>query len=270
MPTINVNGISIYFERHGDAGEPLVLVHGYTGDITDWRHQVAEFAATHRVLVLDHRGHGKSDAPEDPDAYTVPIMAADVEAVASHAGFERFHLVGHSMGGAVSQELALGNPGRLMSLTLHDTGPSFDLSRNEAIASLFDQRLKIAREQGMAALANMPSMPKPPHWPAERTEEERERMSRMSYHGFSGAWRALGAWAGTRERAHRIVASTMVIYGDLDHGLIEGSRWLASNIPGAVEEVVPEAAHSPQYERPDLFNAALRRHLQRNAGTAPK
>jgi pimeloyl-ACP methyl ester carboxylesterase len=51
---------------------------------------------------------------------------------------------------------------------------------------------------------------------------------------------------------------------------IEASQWLAANIPGAVLESVPEAAHSPQYERPEIFNAALRRHLDRSAGGAAK
>ena len=49
----------------GTSGEPLVLVHGYTGDVGDWKDQIPEFSRTHRVLVMDHRGHGKSDAPPD-------------------------------------------------------------------------------------------------------------------------------------------------------------------------------------------------------------
>jgi 3-oxoadipate enol-lactonase len=57
----------------------------------------------------------------------------------------------------------------------------------------------------------------------------------------------------------------MVIYGDLDTMLIDAAKHLAATIPGAVLEVVPEAAHAPQFERPDIFNAALRRHLARNA-----
>ena len=60
MPKQKVNGLELFYERHGDAGEPLVLVHGYTGDATDWRFQVAEFAPTCRVLVIEHRGHGRS------------------------------------------------------------------------------------------------------------------------------------------------------------------------------------------------------------------
>lgn len=53
MPFATVNGLGLYYELHGDGGEPLVFVHGYTGDSTDWRHQIDEFAGDYRVLVFD-------------------------------------------------------------------------------------------------------------------------------------------------------------------------------------------------------------------------
>jgi len=268
MPFERINGVNIHYELHGQ-GEPLVLVHGYTGDITDWRFQVPEFASTHRVLVFDHRGHGRSDAPSDRAAYTIEQMADDVEALADRFGFAHYHLLGHSMGGAVVQEVALRSPRRLVSLTLHDTGDIFDIGRNEAVANFIAGRLKLAEEQGMAAVADMPErLAPPPHMPPERQEETKRRLAAMSPHGFIGAWHALAGWPGTRDRARGIATPTMVIYGDLDLALIPGAKRLAENIPGAVLEVVPEAAHSPQYERPDLFNAALRRHLSRNAVSA--
>lgn len=272
MQRARVNGVEIYFERHGDEGEPLVLVHGYTGDIHDWRHQIAEFSRTHRVLALDHRGHGKSEAPSDRDTYTIENMAHDVLAVADLAGFDRFHLVGHSMGGSVSQEIALRWPGRLLSLTLHDTGPEFRFGRNETIRNVIKAMHDRAEREGMAALAAMPSpAPQPPHKTPERAAYEKQRLAGMSVDAYIGAWRALETWAGTRERAHEITAPTMVIYGALEpQPMADASLWLAANIAGAILEVIEEAAHAPQDERPAEFNAALRRHLDRCAGAPPK
>lgn len=261
MPHARIDGLVLHYELHGRVGPPLVLVHGYTGDLTDWRHQVAAFAPDHRVLVMDHRGHGRSQAPADPEAYRVERMARDVEALADHVGFDRYHLVGHSMGGMVAQEIALRSPGRLRSLTLEDTAGDFALGRSEAVQALFDARLGLARERGMDAIARLPAPPPPPHQTAERIAEERERLARMPVEGFAGAWRALCRWPGTRERAHAIRTPTLVIHGELDALLVPGSTWLAETIPGARLEVVPEAGHAPQEERPDLFNAALRRHL---------
>ncbi|HEY8766272.1 MAG TPA: alpha/beta fold hydrolase [Dehalococcoidia bacterium] len=267
MPHARINGIDIYFERHGEAGEPLVLIHGYTGDISDWRFQIEAFAQTNRVLVLDNRGHGRSEAPKDRASYTIEQMAFDAEALAIEVGFERYHLAGHSMGGAIAQEIALASPGRLLSLTLEDTAYSFDLSRNEMITKLAAIRRKIAEQQGMAAVAAIPSpFPLPPHMPKEREGETRERMERMSVDGYIGAQEGLNAWPGTVDRLASIVAPTLVVYGEFDFFLlIQAAKRMAKLIPGAVLESIPEAGHSPQYERPELFNAALRQHLDRVA-----
>ena len=112
MPHARLDGFEMYYERHGTQGEPLVLVHGYTGDVSDWQHQIEGFAASHRVLVMDHRGHGRSGAPRDRESYTVERMSDDVEALVAHVGMGRYHLVGHSMGGMVAQEIALRSEGR--------------------------------------------------------------------------------------------------------------------------------------------------------------
>lgn len=271
MPHTTINGFEMYYERHGDDGEPLVLVHGYGGDVGDWEYQVAEFAPTHRVLTLDHRGHGKSESPADRSTYTIEQMAHDVEGLASWMGFERYHLVGHSMGGGVSQEIALRNPGRLMSLTLHDTRPEFGLSNIEVINAYFSERLRVAEEQGMAALAEITSpLPDPPGMTPERKAYEKARMAAMSVDGFAGAWGALNAWQGTRERAQGIAAPTMVIYGEMDVLVRDGMDFLAETIPAAHKVVVKGAVHSPQWETPTVFNEALRAHLSRNAGGSAK
>lgn len=271
MPHARVNGVDIYFERHGDQGEPLVLIHGYTGDVTDWRHQIAEFAPTHRVLVMDNRGHGQSSAPADRDAYTVEAMSHDAEAVIREAGFERYHLVGHSMGGAISQEIALRSPGRLMSLTLHDTSNGFSSGGNDIVRRFMQQRIEFAEKHGMAKLAEQPwPFPDPPHASKERKVETNARLARMAVDGFAGALRGLTSWAGSIGRAHAIAAPTLVIYGELDRGLSAASEWLAANIPGAKLAVVPEAGHAPQEERPDIFNAHVRSHVERHAGGGTK
>lgn len=264
MPHINVNGIDLYYEREGDKGDPLVLMHGYTGDITDWRHQVPEFSKTHQVLMIEHRGHGRSYAPKDRSTYTIEQMSLDAEELIDLVGFARYHLVGHSMGGAIAQEMALRSPHKLMSLTLHDTAHFFDLAgRNEVMKKWTEMRIKIAEEQGMPALAALKvPFPRPPFQTEEREEETRERLAAMSVDAFIGAGAALRAWPGTKDRITNVSVPTMVIYGDLDFvGLVESAKLMAESINGATLEIVPQAAHSPQYERPELFNAALRKHL---------
>lgn len=269
MSVATINGVRINYELHGERGEPLVLVHGYTGDLTDWRRQLPEFVPTHRVLIMDHRGHGQSEAPTDRASYNMLQMADDVDELIAQVGFERYHLLGHSMGGAIAQEMAMRHPGRLMSLTLEDTGIVFKMN-NEVALTYIARRNQIAEEQGMAGILAMPKLTEPPkHMPKERSAETDIRLSKMSVDAYLGAWQGLQDWPGTEHRALEIAVPTMVIYGELDAPMITGAcKYLARTIPAAVLETVPEAGHSPQYERPEIFNPALRRHLDRNASVS--
>ncbi len=272
MAYATINGVRLNYELHGESGEPLVLVHGYTGDITDWRHQLPAFAQSHRVLIVDNRGHGASEAPGDRSAYTIEQMASDVQVLTRELGFDRFHLLGHSMGGAVVQEIALEAPDRLLSLTLHDTADGFSSAfMNPAIVAWRDWRFRVAEEQGMAAVSEMEApIPPPPHMPEERLEETKRRLSRMTVDAFIGAWNGLSEWQGTHERARNIGLPTLVIWGDLDSPfIVEASERLLNTIPDAEAAVIPECGHSPQYERPPLFNAALGSFLARVSAGAP-
>jgi pimeloyl-ACP methyl ester carboxylesterase len=165
----------------------------------------------------------------------------------------------------VAQEIALRRADRLLSLTLEDTGPGFgSRSRDDGYARYTAMRNRMADEHGMEAVAGIPSVfPSAPYATAERREEERRRLASMSPDGFVGASICLREWPGTKDRVSKIATSTLVICGELDTFLLPGSRHLAAKIPGATLEIIPGAAHSPQYERPDLFNASLRAHLER-------
>ena len=89
----------------------------------------------------------------------------------------------------------------------------------------------------------------------------------MSVDAFIGAWEGLASWQGAATRVDAIRTPTLVIYGDIDtQFMIDGSRSLAATIPDAELAVIPQAGHQPQYERPDLFNAALGAFLNRVCG----
>ena len=263
MRKATLRGIDLSYQMEGDTGDPLVLVHGFTGDVSDWHHQVGYFSRSYRVLAMDLRGHGQSDAPDDRSSYAITDMAADVEQLISHLALGRYHLVGHSMGGGIAQELALRRPKSLLSLTLEDTTYRFGLASDGDAMAWWEQRRDLAERQGMAAVAGLePQSPPPPHMPAERLQAEIERLAKMSAHGFLGSMDGLFGWEGTEARAQHINAPTLIIVGELDGpGLIEGSVKLAELIPGATIEVIPEAGHSPQWERPELFNAILGKFL---------
>ena len=110
----------------------VVLVHGYTGSKEDFNLIGPLLAdAGYRVLTFDNRGQHESAHSKREDAYQIHSLARDVIDIAQHYGFEKPHLLGHSMGGLVAQRATLDAPNYWSSLTLFCTGPHYSLKKTE-------------------------------------------------------------------------------------------------------------------------------------------
>lgn len=131
------NGITLAYVEAGDPdGETVILLHGYTDTSRSFQKVLETLDAGGTALhlfALDQRGHGKSSMPAGADCPRVPetcfdpaSLAEDVFAFMEALGIERAHIVGHSMGSLVAQELALADPGRILSLMLIGTFVSGD------------------------------------------------------------------------------------------------------------------------------------------------
>lgn len=118
MPIVRLKtGINCYYEETG-AGDPVIFIAGVGADHTAWIPQVAEYSRLYRVITLDNRGIGRSDAPERVDAYTAAAMAEDTAALMDVIGIGKAHVIGQSLGSAIAQELALNYPQKLRTLQL--------------------------------------------------------------------------------------------------------------------------------------------------------
>ncbi len=127
MPTVTASdSVKLYVEAHGD-GFPLMLSPGYCQTHENFRPQVEPFvAAGARVVLWDYRGHGKSEAPEDPDAYFMERVLDDMDRVLEWAApGRRAVLGGLSFGGLASLHFAIAHPERVRALLLFDSGPGF-------------------------------------------------------------------------------------------------------------------------------------------------
>jgi pimeloyl-ACP methyl ester carboxylesterase len=126
--TVRVNGVTLHYLDWGAADRPpVILLHGITGHARVWDHLASRLLPGHRVLALDQRGHGDSDAAPDDD-YGVGTMADDVAAVAASLRLDRFALIGHSMGGRIAIKYAADHAARLDRLVIIDIGPEINLA----------------------------------------------------------------------------------------------------------------------------------------------
>jgi pimeloyl-ACP methyl ester carboxylesterase len=260
------NGVKIAVDDRGAGDPPLVLLHGFTGSRVDFVDVIDELANDRRVVAWDHRGHAGSTNTGDRTSYTFDQLVADMEAVVDELGLQRFDLLGHSMGGVVSQRYVLAHPDRVRSLILMDTLSTPDVIPPDVMRWMIDN----AQQKGMDALTEemlafeAAQDRVPPESRQAVLDRVRYKLTNMDLEAFVGLGEELTSFPPMLERLHiEIHCPTTVIVGENDAGLRSAATEMVHAIDGAVEVVIEGAAHCPQEEKPEAWLAAVRAHLAR-------
>jgi pimeloyl-ACP methyl ester carboxylesterase len=266
-----INGLTLrYVEWGAPAAPPIVLLHGITGHARTWDRLASELSSRYRVLALDQRGHGDSDAAPDGD-YGVTAMAGDLAAFADHLGLAAFTLVGLSMGGRVAIAYAGAHSSRLGHLVIVDIGPDIHLPGLERIRDMMAGAPERIESEAQAIeyvrRAN----------PLYAEDELRHRV----VHGLRRAADGSLAWkydralrdmmrgGGRRDLVNlweplaRIACPTLVVRG-------AASDILSPEIAGRMLETLPDgrlvevegAGHTVPGDRPDAFARVVRAFLE--------
>jgi 3-oxoadipate enol-lactonase len=261
MSTLSHDGVSLYYEQHGDAGDPLLCIMGLGAPLQFWQFQTPAFARTHRVCVFDNRGIGRSDKPKGP--YTIRALAEDALAVMDACGFDRAHVLGLSMGGMIAQELALRHPDRLATLTLACT---FAKPDDEARTAALNSPIAAAAGGGMAIepvqlFKFMMGLVLTPEFMLREKDWLRslrdETMGNLSLDGFFAQYAAVMGHDAAAE-LHTLALPTLVMTGTAD--LLVPPRCsdeLARLIPDAKLLKFEGGSHGFNVEQADKFNRAV-------------
>lgn len=242
-------GVGISYELRGN-GEPLTLVHGLAYDREGWGRLPDLLAQRFRVVLIDNRGVGESDAPEGP--YSVAQMAADVVAVLDDAGIERTNLFGVSLGGYIAQEVALVYPERVARLILCSTAPGGPkaVPMPAATQEVFARYPTMEREAGLRMFVENSLGERGVRELPELVEEILRY--RLGHAPTVQAWVAqatAGATYANDERVHEIAAPTLVLTGGADVVVDpRNAGVLAELIRDARMVVVPERGHLMVWE----------------------
>jgi pimeloyl-ACP methyl ester carboxylesterase len=195
MRRVDADGTGIEYQVTGQ-GQPVILLHGFPDSGRLWRHQVPALAgAGFQVIVPDLRGYGRSDKPADVQAYSLPLMAADVRAVLADLGISRAHVVGHDWGAALGWALAAIAP---------DSVDHF-----------------VAMSVGHPATIR-------------RTLRQREKswyMLLFQFPGLAERWLSEDGWANFRAWARHPDADQVIAEVEATGSLTPALNWYRANIP---------------------------------------
>jgi len=146
----------VYFEDDGGDGTPVVILGGFLDTVELVRgapivRALQELPEEFRLVYADHRGHGRSDAPHNAEAYLLPLRVADVVAVLDELGIERAHFIGLSWGGRLAFGIGEHAPERTRSLVIVGQQP-YAIQPDGPLTRVVGEALAASRERGIEAL----------------------------------------------------------------------------------------------------------------------
>lgn len=248
MARLDRDGVAIHYEVHGH-GPAVLLSHGYSATCRMWDGQIAALRDRYQLIVWDMRGHGQSDYPRDPGAYSEGATVEDMAAILRACGHQRAAIGGLSLGGYMSLAFHRLHPEMTRALMIFDTGPGFrNADSREAWNQRARQRADDLDARGLAALGSSDEV-------------------RMSQHrdasGLAGAARGM-----LTQRDDSVIASletiavpALVLVGSDDTHFLAATDYMARKIPGARKVVIEGAGHAANLHQPAAFNSAMEAFL---------
>ena len=262
------DGARLYFEEVGE-GTPVIFLHEFAADHTNWEPQLRYFARRHRCIAYSARGYTPSDVPAAADAYSYVHFYTDALAVLDHLGIDRAHFVGLSMGSYSSLQVALNASSRIRSMVLAGVGSGSSLEQLDAFraqcratAEQFEtlgsaETAKVTRE----APGRIPFLVKDPRGHADF-------YAALARHDAKGSANTMRGFQGGRpsiytmtDAIRRVTTPALIICGDEDDACIEPSLFLKKHLPASGLTFFPKSGHVLNLEEPALFNETVERFI---------
>jgi 3-oxoadipate enol-lactonase len=259
--SVAVDGGSLYYETLGK-GAPVILIHGGFGDRRMWDAQMEPLSQAFRVIRYDHRGFGKSSAPDKPYS---PV--ADLVALMQHLELKRANFVGNSMGGTLALDFALLQPNLTGAVVVVASTAGGYPAPEEDIKQM-NEVLGVAKDKGTSAAVPLwlqhpmvgVASRHPAAGPLLRTMVEDNQKMFLAEH-----WPQEPMTPPAYERLAGLNANVLFVVGDKDIASVRsGAEASAARIKKAKVVTIKDADHLPQMEHPEAVNKLLVEYISLN------
>ncbi|MDB5987923.1 MAG: alpha/beta fold hydrolase [Nevskia sp.] len=259
MAYAEVNGVDLYYDDIG-SGVAVVMLHGLGASHEDWESQRTPFSRAFRVIAPDLRGFGASGRVGE---YTIAQFADDVWALLEQLKVKRFHLIGHSMGGAVALQMAIDRPERIRRLVLADTLPSFE-TNTLGKRMLFAYRYAMMGVFGPQRLTKAVARKLFPGSDREQVRLRERAVRRGNVNDrtvYLETIRNLLGWK-ISDQLQLLTMPSLVIAAEYDYFPVSDAEAFAAALPNAALKVFAGAHHAVPLEIPQAFNTVVIDFLQ--------
>jgi pimeloyl-ACP methyl ester carboxylesterase len=263
-----VNNVELYWEKTGDSGESLVLVHGSWDDHHVWDLIVPILSKSFQVLTYDRRGHSQSERASSP--HTIADHAADLAALIEEVGFGPAHISGQSFGGAVALRFAIQRPDLLRSLHVHSPPLLRLLDDNAEERALFQGLIEhLNGVENLLAAGDMEGGARefiggPDRWAA--MPEEIKQIMIANAPTFLDDLRDPEAFAFSLDQLRSFPHPVLLTDSGDDMPFAQPVvRKLANVLPHTQYEHFPDADHDAQVSQPETYAQAVLSFIARHS-----
>lgn len=259
------DGLRLHVRVQG-TGEPLLLIHGFTGSIEAWGEgSLSGLAQAYQVVAVDLVGHGESDVSPDPARYGMDEMLMDIWQVLDSMSIDRARWLGYSMGGRIAIAGAVRNASRISSLVLESASPGLATegerrARRRADEALAEGLLRGGMEEFVDHWMGLPLFATQGKLPPGIVAAHRERRLRNRPEALAACLRGFGTGVQPSfwDALSAIELPTLLLAGEEDRKFTEIALRMADLIPGSTLRLIPRAGHTIHLENPFAWLAAVR------------
>jgi 3-oxoadipate enol-lactonase len=260
--------VRLYFEEAGH-GTPIIFLHEFAADHTNWEPQMRYFARGHRCIAYSARGYTPSDVPPSAGDYTYRHFYTDALAVLDHLNIPKAHFIGLSMGSYSSLQIGLNVPERALSLTLAAVGSGSSLENLDAFRRQCQANAEQFESIGAAEVAKVTrEAPSRISFLLKDPRGHADFYAALARHDSKGSANTMRSFQGGRpsiytltEAIRKVPTPTLIICGDEDDNCVEPSLFLKKHLPASGLSIFPKAGHVLNLEEPALFNEMVERFI---------
>ncbi|MFS0864434.1 2-succinyl-6-hydroxy-2,4-cyclohexadiene-1-carboxylate synthase [Fredinandcohnia sp. 179-A 10B2 NHS] len=253
------NGVN-YNVRIVGQGEPLLLLHGFTGSIGNWDELIKGFETKFTCVLVDIIGHGKTDSPSNYERYSIETVAKDIIMILDSLHFKKVNVLGYSMGGRLALALALLYQERVSSLILESSSPGLRNEEERESRIELDRILaNMIEEKGIKEFVShwegIPLFASQKRLSVEKRDNIRSQRLRNNPLGLANSLRGMGTGSQPSywEQLSTLSVPTLLICGEFDSKFCLLADNMSKTIPNATVKKIKDAGHAIHVELPEIF-----------------